>query len=66
MAPDRDTEAVPDANEADVEEQHQPVTGDGDDERTGPDVDRVPLEAPEADVLEQQRTEPYDDEDGYD
>jgi hypothetical protein len=67
MAPERHPDAVPDANEADVEEQHQPVDEDGDDAVTAtPVVERVPVEAPEADVLEQRQTEPYDDEDAYD
>jgi len=60
MARERDPDVVPEADEADVEEQHHPVS-DGDDDDT-PTAQRVPMDAPEADVLEQHQVEPDDDD----
>ena len=51
-------QALPPADEADVQEQAQPVT----EEEPARRPDRVPLEANDADVLEQSIEEPLDEE----
>ena len=48
----------PEADPADVEEQHRVVTDDDD----APEPVDVPLEAPEADVLEQSQSVPIDED----
>jgi len=63
MAPERESDVAREANEADFEEQHLPlVDEDDEDAPSAPHVDRVPLEAPEADVLDQSRAEPWDED----
>ena len=63
MASDHESDQAREANEADLEEQHLPVVEDDDvEEPAQPRVRRVPLEAAEADVLEQSRAEPWDED----